>query len=185
MIDDYFATRVRPYTLARCPYLSSWPASLVVLELSLEYRCEFLSLNWPPRFCYTPSIQTPPVSALLLVADTQFYKRLCPSVRPSVHRSVGPSVMVIELKSVKTRIFAPAHPSATGIGRASGLVVSFSGCFRWWSCFPCNWSDTRWRAVNRFRCQLCFIDWICASTKSKNRWSWPNLATSCMGISRF
>ena len=57
-----------------------------------------------------------------LVADTQLYKRLCWSVGPSVRRSVGPSVMVIELESVKTRISAPAHPSATGIGRVSGLV---------------------------------------------------------------
>ena len=29
---------------------------------------------------------------------------------------------MIELESVKTRISAPAHPSATGIGRVSGLV---------------------------------------------------------------
>ena len=46
-------------------------------------------------------------------------------VRPSVRPSVGPSVrwsVVIELESVKTRISAPAHPSATGIGRVSGLV---------------------------------------------------------------
>ena len=53
-----------------------------------------------------------------LVTDKQLYKRLCPSVR----WSVGPSVMVIELESVKSRISAPAHPSATGIGRVSGLV---------------------------------------------------------------
>ena len=46
-------------------------------------------------------------------------------VRPSVRLSVRPSVMVIELKSVKTRISAPAHPSATGIGRVSGLVFSY------------------------------------------------------------
>ena len=52
-----------------------------------------------------------------LVADTQLYKRLC----PSVGWSVGWSVEVIELKSGKTRISAPAHPSATG-GRVSGLV---------------------------------------------------------------
>ena len=64
-----------------------------------------------------------------LVVDTELYKRLCPSVRPSV----GPSVMVIEMKSGKTSVFdtfcvclsvggglgcgwgldAPAHPSAT------------------------------------------------------------------------
>ena len=30
--------------------------------------------------------------------------------------------MVIESKSGKTRISDPAHPSATGIGRVSGLV---------------------------------------------------------------
>ena len=30
--------------------------------------------------------------------------------------------MVIELESVKIRISAPAHPSATGIGRVSGLA---------------------------------------------------------------
>ena len=56
-----------------------------------------------------------------LVAVTQLYKRLCPSVRPSVR----PSVM-IELESVKTRISAPAHPSATGIDRVSDLVLN---CF--------------------------------------------------------
>ena len=39
------------------------------------------------------------------------------SVRPSVRRSV-----TLESKSGKTRISAPAHPSATGIGRVSGLV---------------------------------------------------------------
>ena len=50
---------------------------------------------------------------------------VCPSVGPSFRRSVGPSVrwsVVSELESVKTRISAPAHPSATGIGRVSGLV---------------------------------------------------------------
>ena len=36
----------------------------------------------------------------------------------------------LELKSGKTHISAPAHPSATGIGRVSGLVESKS-----WSCF--------------------------------------------------
>ena len=55
-----------------------------------------------------------------LVADTQLYKRLCPSVCPSVRRSV-----MIKLESVKTRLSAPAHPSATGIGRVSGLVSFF------------------------------------------------------------
>ena len=51
------------------------------------------------------------------VADTQLYKRLCPSVRWLVGRSVRNH----ESKSVKTRISAPAHPSATD-GRVSGLV---------------------------------------------------------------
>ena len=50
---------------------------------------------------------------MFLVAYTQFYKRLCPSVRPSV---------MIGSKSGKTRISAPAHPSATD-GRVSGLVL--------------------------------------------------------------
>ena len=62
---------------------------------------------------------------LFLVADTQLYKRLCPSVGPSVRRSVRwsvrPSVHEHESKSGKTRIFAPAHLSATG-GRVFGLV---------------------------------------------------------------
>ena len=57
------------------------------------------------------------VFLFFLVADTQLYKRLCPSVRPSVGWSVGEH----ELKSGKTRISAPAHPSATD-GRVSGLV---------------------------------------------------------------
>ena len=43
------------------------------------------------------------------------------SVRRLVGRLVGWSV-VIEFESVKTRISAPAHPSATGIGRVSSLV---------------------------------------------------------------
>ena len=64
--------------------------------------------------------------SLFLVADTQLYKRLCPSVGPSIRWSVRPSMM-IELESVKTRISAPAHLSATGIGRVSDLVFSGSG----------------------------------------------------------
>ena len=59
----------------------------------------------------------------------QLHKRLCPSVHPSVGRSVrdheSKSVrrsIMIELKSGKTRISAPAHPSATD-GRVSGLVI--------------------------------------------------------------
>ena len=59
-------------------------------------------------------------SSPFLVADTQLYKRLC----PSVGRSVGRSVREHESKSVKTRISAPAHPSATGMGRVSGLVFA-------------------------------------------------------------
>ena len=60
------------------------------------------------------------ISNMFLVADTQLYKRLCPSVGWLVGWLVGWSV-VIELKSGKTRISAPAHPSATD-GRVSGLV---------------------------------------------------------------
>ena len=39
-----------------------------------------------------------------LVADTQLYKRLCPSVRPLVRPSVGHGLIVIELKSGKTSV---------------------------------------------------------------------------------
>ena len=50
-------------------------------------------------------------------------------MRDIVRRSVGPSVrwsvMVIESGSVKMRISAPAHPSATGIGHVSGLVYNY------------------------------------------------------------
>ena len=37
--------------------------------------------------------------------------------------SVGPSVEVIRLRSAKTRLSAPAYPSAAGISRVSGLVL--------------------------------------------------------------
>ena len=74
---------------------------------------------------------------LLLVADTQLYKRLClsvgPSVGPSVRRSVRPSVRNARVEKWKTSVLdaffgmcvggggmgcgwgldAPAHPSAT------------------------------------------------------------------------
>ena len=55
--------------------------------------------------------------SFFLVADTQLYKRLCPSVGPSVRLSVQ-----IGSKNGKTRITAPAHPSATD-GRVSGLFL--------------------------------------------------------------
>ena len=44
-------------------------------------------------------------------------------VRPSVLLSIGPLVRDHESKSVKTRISAPAHPSATG-GHISDLVFN-------------------------------------------------------------
>ena len=56
------------------------------------------------------------------------FSRLCTRnsvrgfVRPSVHPSVCRSVGGHESKRAKTRISAPAHPSATGMGRVSGLV---------------------------------------------------------------
>ena len=62
---------------------------------------------------------------MFLVANTQLYKRLCPSVRPSLRPSVRWSVM-IESKSGKKRVSAPAHPSATD-GRVSGLVETGKG----------------------------------------------------------
>ena len=56
-----------------------------------------------------------------LVADTRLYTLLCRSVGRSVGPSVRPSV-TIKSKSGKTRVSAPAHPSATD-GRVSGLVL--------------------------------------------------------------
>ena len=56
-----------------------------------------------------------PFLIYFLVADTQLYKSLCPSVRRSVRPSVGP------WPRVEKCISAPAHPSATG-SRVSGLV---------------------------------------------------------------
>ena len=56
-----------------------------------------------------------------LVADMQLYKSLCPSVR----RSVGWSVGEHESKSVKTRISAPAHLSATGMAVYPALFSLF------------------------------------------------------------
>ena len=63
------------------------------------------------------------VCLFVCVCVTQLYNRLC----PSVGRSVGWYV-THELKSGKTRISAPAHPSATG-GRVSGLVYLFIHLF--------------------------------------------------------
>ena len=45
------------------------------------------------------------------------------SIRPSVHRYVGPSFHPsAPVESVKTHMSAPANPSTTGIGHMSGLV---------------------------------------------------------------
>ena len=51
-----------------------------------------------------------------LVADTQLYTRLC----PSIHQSVGPSVM-LELKMQKTRIYDTAV-----------VIVCVCGCVSVW-----------------------------------------------------
>ena len=61
-----------------------------------------------------------------LVADTQLHKSLCPSVGPSVRPSVSTS---------------PAHPSATGIGRVSGLVNMLP------QARDLGWADNRGRAA--------------------------------------
>ena len=111
------------------------PASLVCRLFILTFFLLVLSFVRTPFFL------------LLLVADTQLYKRLCPSDRPSVRLSVVPSIcwsvrpsvrssvrrsvrpsVMIKLKSVKTRIAAPAHPSATD-GRVSGLVFTLFPSF--------------------------------------------------------
>ena len=68
---------------------------------------------------------------IFLVADTQLYKRLCPSVCPLVGRLVGPWKRVKKWGNERFKTFlvadscisAPAHPSATD-GRVSGLVIA-------------------------------------------------------------
>ena len=100
------------------------------------------------------------MAILFLVADTQLYKRLCPSVgrlvgrsvSRSVGRSVGWSVEVIESKSGKTRISAPAHPSATG-GRISGLV-SFRVVIK----TRAGWTDRRTNLVHLTTCPRLQVD---------------------------
>ena len=47
---------------------------------------------------------TGPISRILLIADSQLYKRLCPSVRPSVGWSVGPLV------STSRKVWKCAYP---------------------------------------------------------------------------
>ena len=77
--------------------------SIPTLSASLSF-----SLSVSLFFYLSPSLLS-----FFIVADT-----LCPSIPWSVRWSV-----TLELKSRKTRISAPAHPSATG-GRVSGLVFA-------------------------------------------------------------
>ena len=91
-------------------------------------RSRIFGGRWLEEFCPVTSYPCTP----FLVADTQLYKRLCPSVRRSVGRSVGPSVRGHESKSEEMSVLehlvadscitAPAHPSATD-GRVSGLIL--------------------------------------------------------------
>ena len=60
------------------------------------YFNKFLTLN-----CDKSTLQG---MIFFLVADTQLLKRPCPSVGPTVHPLVGPSV-VIELKGLKMRLY--------------------------------------------------------------------------------
>ena len=58
---------------------------------------------------------------LFLVADTQLYKRLCPSVGPSARVEKWENKRLRTFLVADNCISAPAHLSATG-GRVSGLV---------------------------------------------------------------
>ena len=90
--------------------LSAWSSSFYPFLFIVFSR---MLRNSTPRFVHPSVDQSDP----FLVADTQLYKRLCLSVCWLVGLSV-----TIESKSEKTRISAPAHPSATD-GRVSGLVT--------------------------------------------------------------
>ena len=63
---------------------------------------------------------------IFLVADTQLYKRLCPSVGPSVHWSVGPLVrrsVTHESKSGKTSILDAFMGMCVGGGHGVWIGV--------------------------------------------------------------
>ena len=90
--------------------LSAWSSSFYPFLFIVFSR---MLRNSTPRFVHPSVDQSDP----FLVADTQLYKRLCLSVCWLVGLSV-----TIESKSEKTRISAPAHPSATD-GCVSGLVT--------------------------------------------------------------
>ena len=79
-----------------------------------------------------------------LVADTQLYKRLFPSVGPSVRLSVVPSVrwsVMIQLKSSKTRIFEFAvvivcMSECVWVGQGPGLDEGYTPTRTQLSCDP-------------------------------------------------
>ena len=58
----------------------------------------------------------------MLCDESKHFCKECFKLRPSISLSVGPLVRNDRVGKCETRISAPAHPSATGIGRVSGLV---------------------------------------------------------------
>ena len=111
--------------------LSAWSSSFYPFLFIVFSR---MLRNSTPHFVHPSVDQSDP----FLVADTQLYKRLCLSVCWLVGLSV-----TIESKSEKTRISAPAHPSATD-GRVSGLVFSLVECYKLYTslslCCQVGWS---------------------------------------------
>ena len=112
-----------------------------------------------------------------LVADTQLYKRLC----PSVGRLVGPWWSSWE--SAKTRISAPAHLSATGIGRVSRLVALLLLPKCMISLFRCG-LQTR-NSVRDFVCLLVhpLVDWSVGpwAWVKVGKWAFLNTFCICLG----
>ena len=58
-----------------------------------------------------------------LVADTQLYKRLCPSVRPLVRRAAGPLTRVEKWKNERFEAFCVCVCVGKGVGCGWGLAA--------------------------------------------------------------
>ena len=145
-------------TLLRSPYCRRSLLSRVqcdptshYLVRHLPYTGPSLSLHYRDHFsvitkCLLNALDLLSWTTMFLVADTQLYKRLCPSVRPSVGRSVGPWTRVENAyfrpcPPVRNWYWpcirpcwipsgfrsAPAKPSATGLPciRLFNLIVKF------------------------------------------------------------
>ena len=96
------------YGLVSCGHATLHLAALV--RPSVHKSVAFLNCKRFLHDCSCPTIRNwiAVYPALFLIADTQLYKSLCPSVRPFVRWWAW-------VKKCETRNSAPAHPSTTGM----------------------------------------------------------------------